>query len=112
MASLFSWYQFQREDANQLRFISSYDGYRVFEPGSNTMPRPRNNTTMKGISHQPSERNDAISRRLPHQWSILQSCMCHPNPPASLYKKLFPAIKEWHDRLTAKELSPDNNDPI
>ncbi|SAM00995.1 hypothetical protein [Absidia glauca] len=26
------------------------------------------NTTMKGISHQPSKRNDAINGRLPHQW--------------------------------------------
>ncbi|SAL96481.1 hypothetical protein [Absidia glauca] len=32
------------------------------------------------------------------------------NPPTSLCKKLFPAIGEWHDRLAAKELSP--NDPI
>ncbi|SAM01238.1 hypothetical protein [Absidia glauca] len=30
----------------------------------------------------------------------------------SLCMKLFPAIDEWHDRLVAKELSPDNNDPI
>ncbi|SAM01175.1 hypothetical protein [Absidia glauca] len=28
------------------------------------------------------------------------------NPPASLCKKLFPAIGEWHYRLAAKELSP------
>ncbi|SAM07295.1 hypothetical protein [Absidia glauca] len=34
------------------------------------------------------------------------------DPPTSLCKKLFPAIDEWHDRLVAKELSPDNNDPI
>ncbi|SAM01093.1 hypothetical protein [Absidia glauca] len=27
-------------------------------------------------------------------------------------KKLFPTIDEWHDRLAAKELSPDNNNPI
>jgi hypothetical protein len=32
--------------------------------------------------------------------------------PTSLCKKLFPAIDEWHDRLAAKYLSPDNNDPI
>ncbi|SAL99158.1 hypothetical protein [Absidia glauca] len=32
------------------------------------------------------------------------------NPPTSLWKKLFPAIGEWHDRLAAKELSP--GDPI
>jgi hypothetical protein len=25
---------------------------------------------------------------------------------------LFPAIDEWHDRLAAKELSPDNDDSI
>ncbi|SAM07175.1 hypothetical protein [Absidia glauca] len=30
-------------------------------------------------------------------------------PPTSLCKKLFPPIDEWHDRLAAKELSPDNN---
>jgi hypothetical protein len=30
----------------------------------------------------------------------------------SFCKKLFPAIDEWHDRLAAKELSSDNNDPI
>ncbi|SAM04982.1 hypothetical protein [Absidia glauca] len=34
------------------------------------------------------------------------------DPPTSLCKKLFPVIDEWHDRLAAKELSPDNNDPI
>ncbi|SAL96985.1 hypothetical protein [Absidia glauca] len=33
------------------------------------------------------------------------------DPPTSLYKKLFLAIDEWHDRLAAKELGPDNNDP-
>ncbi|SAM08961.1 hypothetical protein [Absidia glauca] len=32
------------------------------------------------------------------------------DPPISLCKKLFPAIDEWHDRLAAKKLSPD--DPI
>ncbi|SAM02817.1 hypothetical protein [Absidia glauca] len=32
------------------------------------------------------------------------------DPPTSLCKRLFPAIDEWHDRLAAKELSPD--DPI
>jgi hypothetical protein len=25
---------------------------------------------------------------------------------------LFPSIDEWHDRLAAKELGPDKNDPI
>jgi hypothetical protein len=30
----------------------------------------------------------------------------------SFCKKLFPAIDEWHNRLAAKELSLDNNDPI
>ncbi|SAM02337.1 hypothetical protein [Absidia glauca] len=34
------------------------------------------------------------------------------DPPTCLYKKLFPAIDEWHDRLEAEELSPDNNNPI
>ncbi|SAL99334.1 hypothetical protein [Absidia glauca] len=34
------------------------------------------------------------------------------DPPASLFKKLLPAIDEWYDRLAANELSPDNNDPI
>ncbi|SAM09222.1 hypothetical protein [Absidia glauca] len=34
------------------------------------------------------------------------------DPPTSLYKKLFPPIDEWHDRLAAKELNTDNNDPI
>ncbi|SAM08934.1 hypothetical protein [Absidia glauca] len=37
-----------------------------------------NNTTMEGISHQPSKRNDAINGRLPHQWSVLLSCACRP----------------------------------
>ncbi|SAM09230.1 hypothetical protein [Absidia glauca] len=35
-----------------------------------------NNTTMEGISHQPSKENDAINGRLPHQWLILLSCTC------------------------------------
>jgi hypothetical protein len=30
------------------------------------------------------------------------------NAPTSLCKKLFLSIAEWHDRLAAKELSPDN----
>ncbi|SAM04919.1 hypothetical protein [Absidia glauca] len=30
------------------------------------------------------------------------------DPPTSLCKKLFPAVREWHDRLAAKELSHDN----
>ncbi|SAL99932.1 hypothetical protein [Absidia glauca] len=35
------------------------------------------------------------------------------DPPASLCKKLFPAIDEWHDQLAAKKkLSPDSNNPI
>jgi hypothetical protein len=34
------------------------------------------------------------------------------DPPTSLCKKLFPTIDEWHDRLAAEELIPDNNDPI
>ncbi|SAL98767.1 hypothetical protein [Absidia glauca] len=34
------------------------------------------------------------------------------DPPSSLCKKLFPAIDEWNDRLAAKKLNPDNNDPI
>jgi hypothetical protein len=34
------------------------------------------------------------------------------DPPTCLFKKLFPAIDEWHDRLAAEELSPDNNNPI
>ncbi|SAL97749.1 hypothetical protein [Absidia glauca] len=34
------------------------------------------------------------------------------DPPTSLCKKLFPAIDEWLDRLAAKELCPDNDDPI
>jgi hypothetical protein len=33
------------------------------------------------------------------------------DPPTSLCKKLFLAIDEWHDRLAAKELGPDNSDP-
>jgi hypothetical protein len=33
------------------------------------------------------------------------------NPPTSLFKTLFPAIGEWHDRLAAKELSPGNPIP-
>jgi hypothetical protein len=33
------------------------------------------------------------------------------DPSTSLYKK-FPAIDERHDRLSAKELSPDSNDLI
>ncbi|SAM03534.1 hypothetical protein [Absidia glauca] len=44
----------------------------------------------------------------PTRASILLSCTCRP--PTSLCKKLFPAIGKWHDRLPAKELSPD--DPI
>jgi hypothetical protein len=64
------------------------------------------------ISHQFSNRNDVINGMLPHQWLILSSCTCRLDPPTSLCKKLFPAIDEWHDRLAAKELSPDNNDPI
>ncbi|SAL96094.1 hypothetical protein [Absidia glauca] len=34
------------------------------------------------------------------------------DPSTSLCKKLFPTIEEWRDRLAAKELSPDKNDPI
>ncbi|SAM00933.1 hypothetical protein [Absidia glauca] len=34
------------------------------------------------------------------------------NLPTSPCKKSFPAIDEWQNRLVAKELSPDNNDPI
>jgi histidinol-phosphate/aromatic aminotransferase/cobyric acid decarboxylase-like protein len=33
-------------------------------------------------------------------------------PATSLCKKLFTAIGEWHDRLAAKKLSPDNSNPI
>ncbi|SAM08761.1 hypothetical protein [Absidia glauca] len=33
------------------------------------------------------------------------------NPSTSLCKKC-PTIDEWHDRLAAKKLSPDNNDTI
>jgi hypothetical protein len=33
------------------------------------------------------------------------------DPSTGLCKKLFLAIDEWHDRLAAKELGPDNNDP-
>ncbi|SAM05155.1 hypothetical protein [Absidia glauca] len=42
-------------------------------------PGPWNNTTMEGISHQPSKRIGAINGRLPH------ICLC---------KWLFPAIGE------------------
>ncbi|SAM04131.1 hypothetical protein [Absidia glauca] len=62
------------------------------------------------ISHQASKRNDAIHGRLPLQWSILLCCLCRPS--IRLCMKLFPAIGEWHDRLAAKELTPDNNVPI
>ncbi|SAL96619.1 hypothetical protein [Absidia glauca] len=34
------------------------------------------------------------------------------DPPTSLYKKLFPAIDKWHNRLAAKKLSPDSNGSI
>jgi hypothetical protein len=34
------------------------------------------------------------------------------DPPTTLCKRLFPAFDEWHDRQAAKEISPDNNDPI
>jgi hypothetical protein len=34
------------------------------------------------------------------------------DPPTSLCKKLFPAIDQWHNRLAAKKLDPDNNNPI
>ncbi|SAM09021.1 hypothetical protein [Absidia glauca] len=34
------------------------------------------------------------------------------DPPIILCKKLVPAIDEWHDRLAANELSPNNKDPI
>ncbi|SAM00421.1 hypothetical protein [Absidia glauca] len=58
------------------------------------------------ISHQPSKRNDAINGLPAHVGSFY---LAHAalDPPTSLCKKLFPAIDEWHDRLAAKELSPD-----
>jgi hypothetical protein len=34
------------------------------------------------------------------------------DPPTGLCRKLFSAIDEGHDRLTAKEPSPDNNNSI
>jgi hypothetical protein len=34
------------------------------------------------------------------------------DPPTSLCKKWFMAIDEWHDRLAAKELIPDNNNSV
>jgi hypothetical protein len=42
------------------------------------------------ISYRPSKRYNAIYGRLPHQGSI----------------------DEWYDRLAAKEVGPNNNDPI
>jgi hypothetical protein len=35
-----------------------------------------------------------------------------PDHPTSLCKKLIPSIDEWHYRLAAKQLKPDNNNPI
>ncbi|SAM07299.1 hypothetical protein [Absidia glauca] len=70
------------------------------------------NTTMKGRSHQPSKRNGAITGRLPLQGRSFFLARAALVPPTSLYKRLFPAIDEWHDRIAAKELRPDNNNPI
>jgi hypothetical protein len=37
---------------------------------------------------------------------------CAALDPPTLWQNLFPSIDERHDRLAAKELSPDNNNPI
>ncbi|SAM02667.1 hypothetical protein [Absidia glauca] len=49
-----------------------------------------NNTTMEGISHQPSKRNDAINGRLPHQKSIFLSCTCGPQPTYQPLQEVVP----------------------
>ncbi|SAM07930.1 hypothetical protein [Absidia glauca] len=36
----------------------------------------------------------------------------HLDPPTSLCKKLIPSIDMWHNRLAAKQPSPDNYNPI
>jgi hypothetical protein len=65
-----------------------------------------NNTTMKGISHQPSKKNDAINGR---PFYLARAVL---DPPTNLCKKLFSASDECHDQLVVKEFSPDNNNPI
>jgi hypothetical protein len=60
------------------------------------------------ISHQLSERNDAINGGFPTKGRSFHLARATLNPPVSLCKKLFPAIDECHDRLASKEPNPDN----
>ncbi|SAM00208.1 hypothetical protein [Absidia glauca] len=104
---LFTWYPVQQKDPYQLQLIISYGGY----VGVNE-DQIRQHNDERRISHQSSKRNDAINGRLSRQWSPFSLARAVFDPPTSLCKKLFPAIDEWLDRLAAKELSSDKNDPI
>ncbi|SAL95371.1 hypothetical protein, partial, partial [Absidia glauca] len=68
------------------------------------------NTTMEGISHQPSRELVQSMAGFPTYGRFFYLARAALDPPTSLCKKLFPAIGECHDRLAAKELSP--GDPI
>jgi hypothetical protein len=99
-----------------LQLISSYSGCRVRERGSNTTPRPmEQHNDKRHISHQYNKRNNAISGRIPHQWSILLSCPCCPWPTYQPLQKVVPGDRRmaWPTGgKKKKKLSPDKNDPI
>jgi hypothetical protein len=87
--------------------------YRVCERGSSMTSRlMEQHNDERCISHQPSKRNDATDGMLSHNGRSFYLARTALDPPTSPCKKLFPAIDEWHDRQAAKELSPDNSDPI
>jgi hypothetical protein len=110
---LFSWYQVQQKDAYQLRLISSYGGYRVCERGSIATPRPmeQHNDERRISTSLPRDMMQSMAGFHISDWSFYLA-RAALDPPTSLCKKLFRAIDEWHDRLAAKEPSPENNNPI
>ncbi|SAL95499.1 hypothetical protein [Absidia glauca] len=68
-----------------------------------------NNTKMNGAYLTSLSREMMRSMGFPTNGRSFYLAHTALDPPTSLCKKLFPAIDEWHDRLAAKKLSPDNN---
>ncbi|SAM01907.1 hypothetical protein [Absidia glauca] len=110
---LFCWYQIQQEDAYQLRLISSYGGIMGVYEDQKPRQGQLHGTTIYG------ENLTSLPRKMMRSMAGFPTngrsfCLARValDPPTSLCKKLFPAIDQWHDCLTAKKLNPDNNEPI
>ncbi|SAM05200.1 hypothetical protein [Absidia glauca] len=110
--NIFCWYQDQQ--------INTYHGSSdcmadIMSVNENQIRRQGrwNNTTMNGayLTSFPRKMMRSMAG-FPTKDRFCYLVRTALDPPASLCKKLCPAIDEWHGRLAAKELSTDNNDPI